>query len=97
MGGSRRDFRLAVADPNNPDGFRPQPVIWKADAVKKKSDTEYTVYQGNPVVGWKAFFIEMTFKGPDDSEFEFTTETQIIPDTFAVPDCHGIECRGTLV
>ena len=32
----RRDFRLAIADPSNPDGFRPQPVVWKSDAVKKK-------------------------------------------------------------
>ncbi|XP_041349105.1 autocrine proliferation repressor protein A-like [Gigantopelta aegis] len=64
MGGSRRDFRLAIADPNNPSGSILQPVIWKVDAVKKKSDTEYTVYQSNPVVGWKAYFIEMTFKGP---------------------------------
>ncbi|XP_052266498.1 autocrine proliferation repressor protein A-like isoform X2 [Dreissena polymorpha] len=39
----------------------------------------------------------VTFAGLADSVLEFTTQTLIIPDTYPFPDCHGAECRGTLV
>jgi hypothetical protein len=40
----------------------------------------------------------MTFEGVDDgSVLEITTESNIIPDTFPFPDCHGDSCFGTLV
>jgi hypothetical protein len=47
--------------------------------------------------GWEGFFIQATFPGPDGTELELTTETQIIPDTYPVDDCSGASCIGTLV
>lgn len=65
-----------------------------------------------PEVGWRAFFLQVrplhvwyvpycwcqvTVKGPRDTVYEFTTQVNIVPDTFPFPECHGAGCRGKLV
>jgi len=41
--------------------------------------------------------LQATFDGIDETVHEYTTETQIIPDTFPFPECSGSGCRGILV
>ena len=57
----------------------------------------YVAEYDNPIVGWRNFFIEATFEGPEDSVFEFTSENQIIPDIFPFPPCNDDGCIGELV
>lgn len=98
LDGSRRDFRLLVGDKNDPSKPYPHPVVWHARDVTDLGNKQYQIQFDNPEVGWLAFFIQMTFRGVDDgSVLEITTESNIIPDTFPFPDCHGDSCRGTLV
>ena len=59
--------------------------------------TVYSLTIVNPTIGWLGFFIQANFPGPDGTALELTTNTQIIPDTYPTNDCHGDECRGTLV
>ncbi|XP_035828801.1 autocrine proliferation repressor protein A [Aplysia californica] len=94
---TRRDFRLFIADPVNPEKPFPQPVFWFKQNVQKLGNNRYSVIFDNPPEGWLAFHIHATFPGPDDSVFEFTTENMIIPNYLPFPDCHNDTCTGTLV
>ena len=43
----------------------------------------YSVDVDMPALGWKAFYVEIVFPGPDanfDADYAFTTPVQIIPD-----------------
>ncbi|CAF1002204.1 unnamed protein product [Rotaria sordida] len=101
LNNKRRDFRLVIADPNHPGKVMANPVIWlKNDVVieaQTPTTTVYSVTIANPLSGWEAFFIQANFPGPDGTALELTTETQIIPDTYPTSDCHGADCKGTLV
>lgn len=96
LSSERRDFRLfcGVPDPNNPT---PQPVFWFSYPVSPEPSGQYVAKVDNPIEGWRAFFLQMTFPGPLDSIYEFTTQVNIIPATFPYPDCTGSDCLGTLV
>jgi len=64
-----RDFRLNV--------------LGKAYQAKDLTEQEKGVYIGKvspPEKGWKAYLIEMTFPGPDNTSFTFTTPVRIVPD-----------------
>ncbi|KAH3871998.1 hypothetical protein DPMN_035212 [Dreissena polymorpha] len=93
--GKRKDFRITRLD--NSSQPVANPVPWYTADVKQTSALSWEVELPNPPVGWTAFFIQVTFAGLDDSVLEFTTQTLIIPNTYPFPDCHGAECRGTLV
>ncbi|XP_071108310.1 autocrine proliferation repressor protein A-like [Haliotis cracherodii] len=97
IGGERRDFRLLVGTPGNPEKPFPHPVIWHSQATEYVGNNTYVAEFENPDEGWRAFFIQLTFRGVKDSVLEFTTESQIIPDVFPFPDCSGESCTGTLV
>ncbi|XP_046562184.1 autocrine proliferation repressor protein A-like [Haliotis rubra] len=97
IGAHRRDFRLATADPNNPDGFLPQLVVWIKDDVEFMGEWVYRATFKNPPEGWLAFYMEATFPGPGVTNFEFCSETMIIPNTYPFPECHGADCLGSLV
>ncbi|XP_025076722.1 autocrine proliferation repressor protein A-like [Pomacea canaliculata] len=97
LDGLRRDFRLLVASEDDPTKPTPHPVVWHYTPVKALGNNTYLAEFDNPEEGWLAFFIQMTFKGVADAVLEFTTEAQIIPDTFPFPDCVGPTCLGTLV
>ncbi|CAF1644495.1 unnamed protein product [Adineta ricciae] len=101
MNDKRRDFRLVIADPNNPDKKIVNPVIWLNSNVVTEAQTTTTVVYSltvaNPLSGWEGFYIQVNFPGPDGTVLELTTETQIIPDTYPTGDCTGASCFGTLV
>jgi len=95
----RRDFRLLKGNTTDPSS-RPllQPNIWHAQDVKQVGPLKYRAEYDYPLLGgWKAFFIQMTFPGPNGTAIEFTTETNIIPNKFPFNDCYGESCKGTLV
>ncbi|XP_070580928.1 autocrine proliferation repressor protein A-like [Ptychodera flava] len=93
----RRDFRLQIAKtPGSPEP-KPQRVMWYPMGVSRVTDYEFRVEISKPDVGWSAVFIQAAFPGPRDTLYEFTSEVNIVPDTFPYPDCHGDECQGTLV
>ena len=54
-------------------------------------------YADNLCSGHTHTHTQATFPGPKDSVFEFTTQVNIIPNTFYYPDCKGKECQGHLV
>nr|XP_034960101.1 autocrine proliferation repressor protein A-like [Zootoca vivipara] len=90
--GNRRDFRqfrLSLIVVN--------PVLWTDCKVVKVGTGVYKAELSKPLLGWKGFFIEVTFKGPEKDKHVFTSEVQIIPDTFPCADCKGEGCYGKLV
>ncbi|KAJ8283172.1 hypothetical protein COCON_G00020220 [Conger conger] len=92
----RRDFRWAVATPQ-PPGVLFRPVPWWSSPVSSPSPGVYMKKFLEPKVGWRAFFIEASFHGPLGTVQTFTTEVQIIPDTFPFPECKAQACHGTIV
>jgi hypothetical protein len=57
----------------------------------------YTYVAPIPPTEWDGIFMQATFPGPQNTTLILTTETLIIPNTYAVPPCTGEECYGTLV
>ncbi|KAH9499597.1 hypothetical protein Btru_074237 [Bulinus truncatus] len=96
LDGTRRDFRLVVKDPAT-GGAKIHPVVWLSKQATKVSPTQYEAQVDTPMIGWAAFFVQLQFPGIKASTLEFTTEVNIIPDTFPYPDCYGTACYGTLV
>ncbi|XP_035694838.1 autocrine proliferation repressor protein A-like isoform X1 [Branchiostoma floridae] len=96
LDGKRRDFRL-VNQPPGETKPQPHPVIWLPQDVQDMGNGTYVAEFDIPAVGWLAFFIQATFPAPHGTALEFTTEVHIIPETFPFPDCHGADCRGTLL
>eukprot|EP00058_Branchiostoma_floridae_P004654 XP_002590142.1 hypothetical protein BRAFLDRAFT_126052 [Branchiostoma floridae] len=96
LDGKRRDFRL-VNQPPGETKPQPHPVIWLPQDVQDMGNGTYVAEFDIPAVGWLAFFIQATFPAPHGTALEFTTEVHIIPETFPFPECHGTDCRGTLL
>eukprot|EP00118_Oscarella_pearsei_P016366 m.155297 g.155297 ORF g.155297 m.155297 type:complete len:483 (+) comp38666_c0_seq1:42-1490(+) len=91
----RRDFRL-LFDPSHAEPII-HPVIWFEASVTQTTEGTYYAERSNPKLGWTAFFIQVTYEAPLESDMMFTTQVNIIPDTFPYPDCHGEGCRGSLI
>ncbi|XP_059147483.1 autocrine proliferation repressor protein A-like [Physella acuta] len=92
----RRDFRLFVKSPTSMDPV-PHPVVWLSKSANRISPTQFEASVDKPLFGWAGFFIQVQFAGVKGSTLEFTTEVNIVPDTFPFPDCSGASCYGTLV
>nr|XP_028571212.1 autocrine proliferation repressor protein A-like isoform X1 [Podarcis muralis] len=86
----RRDFRWSTSA-----GLRIIP--WFPCAAEKVENGVYMAEMSKPLLGWRGFFIEVTFPGPENKPHVFTSEIHIIPDTYPCEDCQGEECYGTLV
>ncbi|CAK8676928.1 unnamed protein product [Clavelina lepadiformis] len=96
---TRRDFRLLKANISNPLGDPiVQANIWHHYDVESMGNMKYRATFNTPLNGhWRAFFIQMTFPGPNGTMLEMTTETKIIPDKFPFQECHMDGCKGDLV
>jgi len=91
-GTCRRDFRL--------QSLRgPTDIMWYRNTVEQIGIDRYEVAMSKrDDFGYRGFFVEVTFQGPANYIFRFTTEVNIIPDTFPYPKCETEEeCRGRLV
>jgi len=107
---TRRDFRWVIggndpcAFPNIPvpsQGICVQPILW-AEVPLNASDSSGRLYQYTsdvPATGWRGVFLEAYFQTNNGllSDYRFTTEAWILPNTFPFPDCSGPACRGNLV
>jgi PhoPQ-activated pathogenicity-related protein len=95
----RRDFRMHIGIPD-PSSPVPSDIVWiETFNIESVDLGVYRVQFDNALDGkWRAFFIKMTFPGPDGLPFYVSTEVNIIQDTFLYEDCHGPEmCRGVLL
>ena len=89
----RRDFRQNILGPTNPLLF--------VEAEVAVDGNTYQLAFTRPNVGYRAFFIEVSFEGREsgneDTDFNFTTEVQIIPDSLPWDRCVTEEiCQGIL-
>ena len=73
------------------------PVFWWKMAPTKIDDTTYTVTMQAPESGWRAFYMEVEFKGASITNFLVSTQIVIIPNTWPFEPCVGAACYGTLV
>ena len=68
----------------NPDArtFRIDVVgeIWTSTALSEFRDGVYIARVRKPEKGWTAFMVELTFPGPGDANFTFTTPVRVVPD-----------------
>eukprot|EP00057_Strongylocentrotus_purpuratus_P015135 XP_011669609.1 PREDICTED: autocrine proliferation repressor protein A [Strongylocentrotus purpuratus] len=96
--GKRRDFRLAVAATEGSSKLYPHIILYKNFPARNPSPGKYIAEFLTPKIGWQCFFIKAFYYAPGGATISFTTEANITPaQEYAVPDCHGAECRGTLV
>ncbi len=102
MSNKRRDFRLVIADPNNPDKAIPNPVLWLSSDKTiqteiSKTSIVYKVAFPRPIYGWFGFFFQLTFPGLENTVLEVSSQVNIIPETFPFDDCYREGCKGVLV
>jgi PhoPQ-activated pathogenicity-related protein len=66
-----RDFRLESIGP-----------AYKKSSLESQGDGIYVARVEKPAKGWTAFFAELVFAGGDKIPYKFTTQVQIVPDTY---------------
>jgi PhoPQ-activated pathogenicity-related protein len=88
----RRDFRITTLDGESG-------IWWNEEPVQEIDiNTFGATFLKRDDFGYRIFFIELTFPGPDAYTFRFTTDVQIIPDTYPYPKCETEEeCKGRIV
>ena len=104
----RRDFRVVglateACDTFVIDDYCVQPSLYKSRSVKpqKVGDKwQYHVKMDAPEKGYLAFYLELKFdrkntSGPNG--LRLSSEMNVIPKGYPFEDCHGLECKGTLV
>ncbi|CAF3939601.1 unnamed protein product [Rotaria magnacalcarata] len=73
-----RDFRLLIADPNEPGKSMGNPVFWFITGLVTNTATNTTVVYSltieNPTESWGGFLIQINFPGPEGTAFKLTTE-----------------------
>jgi len=69
-----RDFRLEKIGP-----------AWKSNVLADQGGGMYRGQVPRPEKGWTAYFVEMTYPGPDTVPFKFTSGVRVTPDTLPFP------------
>lgn len=90
VGGTRRDFRMRIADGNS---TKKNPVKWIRTDVENVEKNVYKKEMQMPKNGWRAFFLQVNYP----HKMVITSEVLVVPDTFPCSDCSEEECHGTLV
>ena len=77
-------------------------VVWNSGKkyltiTESDKSIQYTVTIQNPNFGYIGSFIQFSFNGIEDTVNQFTTETNVIPETLPFPDCTLESCYGKLV
>jgi PhoPQ-activated pathogenicity-related protein len=93
---TRRDFRLACLEDGD-TAFHP--VLWKQNLTIVDVDVgHYRVEVDETPDEWTGLFLEGEWVGPNGGRMVFTTQVNIIPDTYPRPICTDAEsCYGYLV
>ena len=64
-----RDFRLRTIGPT-----------YTSSVLSDEGNGRYGARVAPPPQGWAAFFVEMTFPGPNGNPFKFTTSVRVVPE-----------------
>jgi PhoPQ-activated pathogenicity-related protein len=64
-----RDFRLMTIG-----------QAYKSTKLEYQGSGEYVARVPLPETGWTAFFVELTYDGPDKEPYKFTTQVHVMPD-----------------
>ena len=99
----RRDWRWAVPKQNEDNNSKAKYDLRPVEVLKyrpiKISDSKY--YFDFPIPTdstWVAFWYEVTFDLGNGDLMPVTSETFVLPDDqWFADECHGEECRGSLV
>ena len=99
----RRDWRWAVPKQNEDNNSKAKYDLSPVEVLKyrpiKISDSKY--YFDFPIPTdstWVAFWYEVTFDLGNGDLMPVTSETFVLPeDQWFADECHGEECRGSLV
>jgi len=88
----RRDFRRSTL-------LEDTGTLWQRDEVESLGNGRYRVeYERREEDGYRGFFIEASYPGPEGYTHRVTTEVQVIPDTLPYPPCvTEEECVGRIV
>jgi len=101
LDGKRRDWRLITGQKPCPtitiDGACLHPVIWHESDPVQMNPTTYTYSMDAVPNRWRAFLLEVEFRGDGVFPFVFTTQINIIPNVYPFPDCTGEACHGELI
>lgn len=90
---SKRDFRLVTGIPPYVN-----PVLWDWESANNTGPGVWEARYNEEEDVYVGLIMEAHFNGPrEDTHFEFTTEIQVIPDTFPFENCVGEECHGELL
>ncbi|ELU12570.1 hypothetical protein CAPTEDRAFT_201616 [Capitella teleta] len=91
----RRDWRWLVLGEN---GTEVQTgVRFHRGEYEDMGDLEFRAEFEAPESGWIGFFVTVMFESEIDGRYiEFSTEPNIVPNTFGYEDCEGAECEGIL-
>ena len=54
---------------------------WKPEVLKLNEDGSFIGNPSTPKIGWKAYFLEMTYKTPFGLNLKLTTPVRVTPDT----------------
>jgi len=94
---TRRDFRLAAI--GNGDSVVIQPVIWRQNRnITEVSEGVFHVEIETVPDVWTGLFIEGEWEGPTGYRMIFTSQVNIVPNTFPRPKCtDNASCYGWLV
>lgn len=93
----RRDFRIARAAAVNSTEPAIQPIFYRPFQPSNPSKGVYVAEVKKPVARWTCFFLVAEYPAPRGTTVAFTSEVNIIPDTFPFPQCSGDGCTGSLV
>ena len=64
-----RDFRLQTIG-----------QAYKSTKLEYQGNGEYVARVPAPETGWTAFFAELTYDGPGETPYKFSTQVHIVPD-----------------
>lgn len=68
--------------------------VWTSETIPLAADGNYRVKVEKPENGWKAFFVELTFRGPGKYPFKQTTGVVVVPETLPFPDYKPETVKG---
>ena len=54
---------------------------WLPKVLRQNEDSLYIALPSKPAVGWKAYFVEMTYETPFGLDLKLTTPVRVAPDT----------------
>src|SRR5690606_1440828 len=76
--------RLWMAENPEARDFRVGTIgrVWRSEPIAEHRLGEYRGKVLPPEVGWRAYFIELTFEGPGEAKHIVTSEVKVLPEVY---------------